>query len=134
VGKSKICGKLLKIAFAPFTHCRPFKYESASYLENLEQRDFESSPFEATCTPDCRMHMVGDPDTRQVSLHTRKGNKGNKDGKDDAAESYIRANLKLPVRKLQEQLAALDVERGTTWIAKARARIGLESSEVTVGS
>ena len=69
------------------------------------------------------MHMVGDPDTRQVSLQTRKGNKGNKDGKDDAAESYIRANLKLPVRRLQEQLAALDVERGTTWIAKARAAL-----------
>ncbi len=60
-------------------------YESASYLENLKQRDFESTPFELTCDADCRMRIVGDPATSNARLQTRRGNKGNKDGKDKAA-------------------------------------------------
>jgi hypothetical protein len=108
-------------------------YESTSFLSNLKQRDFESKDFEVSCAPDCRMRVVGDPNTQQVSLQTRKGNKGNRDGKDNAAESYIRANIKMPVRKVEEQLAALKIKRGTTWISKARARIGLESGEVMIG-
>jgi hypothetical protein len=110
-------------------------YESRSYLENLKQRDFESKPIEVTCGADCRMHIVGDPTTDHVSLQTRRGNKGNKDGKDKAAEAVIRANASMPVRKLQEELAALEIDRGTTWIAKARARISAEmgKSGVKVG-
>jgi hypothetical protein len=98
-------------------------YACASYLENLKQRDFESKPLEVTGGPDCRLHIVGDPETRPVTLQSRKGNRANKDGKDEAAEAVIRANLKMPVRKLQEQLAALNIRRGTTWINTARARI-----------
>lgn len=101
-------------------------YESRSYLENLKQRDFESKPIEVTCGENCRMQIVGDPATHPVSLQTRRGNKGNKDGKDKAAEAVIRVNATLPVRKLQEELAALEIDRGTTWIAKARARINAE--------
>jgi len=108
-------------------------YESPSFLSNLKQRDFESKDIEVTCTPDCRMHIVGDPATRTVTLQSRKGNRANKDGLDDAAEAAVRANIKLPVRKLQEQLAALNISRGTTWIAKARARIQAETGEMTVG-
>ena len=98
-------------------------YESASFLSNLKQRDFQSQDFEVTSGEDCRLHIVGDPSTRTVTLQPRKGNKGNKDGKDEAAEAVIRANPKLPLRKMQEQLAALGIDRGTTWIGKARARI-----------
>jgi hypothetical protein len=98
-------------------------YESRSYLENLKMRDFESQPFEVTCGPDCRMRIAGDPSTETVKLQTRRGNKGNKDGKDAAAEAVIKANFRLPVRKLQEKLCALEIERGTTWIAKVRARV-----------
>ncbi|HWO28974.1 MAG TPA: hypothetical protein VNO32_09260 [Candidatus Acidoferrum sp.] len=98
-------------------------YESASYLENLKQGDFESQPFEATCGPDCRMRIVCDPAVQPAKLQGRRGNKGNKDGKDAAAEAVIKAKVRLPVRKLQEELAALEIERGTTWIAKVRARV-----------
>jgi AAA domain len=102
-------------------------YESPSYLENLKQRDFESTPFELTCTRDCRMHIVGDPATRAVRLQTRRGNPGNKDGKDQEAEAVIRANLSLSVRELEERLAGLDIKRGRTWVSKARARISVET-------
>jgi hypothetical protein len=110
-------------------------YESASYLENLKQRDFASQPFEATCGPDCRMRIVGDPAVQPAKLQGRRGNKGNKDGKDAAAEAVIKAKVRLPVRKLQEELAALEIERGTTWIAKVRARVqadmGIAGVQVT---
>ena len=105
-------------------------YESASFLSNLKQRDFESRDFEATCGPDCRLHIVGDPETCTVTLQGRKGFKGNKDGKDEAADAVIRANPALPVRKVQEQLTALNISRGTTWIAKARARIHADAARL----
>jgi hypothetical protein len=98
-------------------------YESASYLENLKQRDFESKPFEVTCGSDLRMRIVGDPSTNPARLQTRRGNPANKDGMDQAAEVILRANVDMPVRKLQEALAARGISRGTTWISKTRARI-----------
>jgi len=97
-------------------------YESASFLSNLKQRDFESQDFEATCGPDCRMRIVGDPATRFPKLRSRNG-QGNKDGKDSEAEAAIRASMEMPVRKLQEHLSSLGIERGTTWISKTRARL-----------
>jgi hypothetical protein len=103
-------------------------YESASYLENLKQRDFESQPFEATCGSDCRMRIVCDPAVQPAKLQGRRGNKGNKDGKDAAAEAVIKANVRSTVRKLQEELAALEIERGTTWIGRTLARIKAEIS------
>jgi hypothetical protein len=107
-------------------------YESASFLSNLKQRDFESKDFEVTGGPDCRLHIVGDPSERTVTLQSRKGNKGNKDGKDEAAEAIIRARPEVPVRKLQEELAALGIQRGTTWISKARARIQIAAGEAVL--
>jgi len=107
-------------------------YESPSYLENLKQRDFESVPFEVTCDENCRMQIVADPSTQPARLQTRRGNPGNKDGKDQAAEVFIRANIDKPVREIEEQLAAVGINRGKTWIAKARARIkgaGVTTSE-----
>jgi hypothetical protein len=101
-------------------------YKSASYLENLKQRDFESTPFELTCGEDCRMHMVADPTSANVTLASRRGNKGNKDGKDSAAEAFIRANVTLSARDLEGQLAALGITRRKTWIAKVQARIRVE--------
>jgi Bifunctional DNA primase/polymerase, N-terminal/AAA domain/Primase C terminal 1 (PriCT-1) len=108
-------------------------YQSASFLSNLKQRDFESKDFEVTCGPDCRLHIVGDPETREATLQGRKGFKGNKDGKDEAAEAVIRAKVSLPVRKIQDELAGLGISRGTTWIAKARARVQMEAGTVTAG-
>jgi hypothetical protein len=106
-------------------------YASASFLSNLKQRDFQSQDFDVTSGEDCRLHIVGDPSTRAVTLQPRNGNRGNKDGKDEAAEAIIKANAEMRVRKLQEQLAALGIDRGTTWIGKARARI--RGTGVTVG-
>jgi hypothetical protein len=103
-------------------------YESPSFLSNLKQRDFESRDFEVTVGPDLRMHIVGDPALRVVSLSSRKGNKANKDGHDEAAETVIRSNMGMPIRKLQEHLAVLGIRRGTTWIAKARARLRVDAA------
>lgn len=102
-------------------------YESASYLENLKQRDFESTPFQVTCGPDCRMHIAGDPTTQPAKLQTRRGNKGNKDGKDKEAEAFIRANPSMSARDVEVQLAGLEIDRRKTWIAKTQARINAET-------
>ncbi len=98
-------------------------YESASFLSNLKQRDFESKDFEATCTPDCRMHVVGDPETQSVTLQGRKGFKGNKDGKDDAAIAIIKASPTLSNVKLSQMLKEHGIERSPEWVRKHR--IGL---------
>jgi AAA domain len=100
-------------------------YESRSYLENLKQRDFESQPFEVTCDADCRMRIASDP-AATVTLQTRRGNKGNKDGKDVAAKAVIRANLSTSARDLEVKLAEVGIDRRKTWIAKAQARIKAE--------
>lgn len=55
-------------------------YASASFLSNLKQRDFESKDFEVTSGEDCRLRIVGDPETRTATLQPRAGNRGNKDG------------------------------------------------------
>jgi len=106
-------------------------YKSASFMSNLKQRDFQSQDFEVTSGEDCRLHIVGDPSTRAVTLQPRKGNKGNKDGMDETAEAVIRANPKLKIKELEEQLKVLGIKRGTTWIGKARARIN--GTGVTTG-
>ncbi len=100
-------------------------YESASFMENLKQRDFESKPFEVTSGPDCRMHIVGDPSMRDVKLQPRVGNKRNPDGMDDAAEAFIKANIDRykTVREMEKQLKEIGIKRGTTWIGKVRNRI-----------
>jgi hypothetical protein len=101
-------------------------YKSASFLSNLKQRDFQSQDFDVTCGEDCRMHIVADPNVQAAKLKTRRGNKANKDGKDQAAESFIRANLTMSARELEDKLAAIDITRKKTWIAKAQARIRAE--------
>lgn len=109
-------------------------YESASYLENLKQRDFQSVPFEITSGQDCRLHIVGDPTTRAVTLQPRRGNRANKDGKDEAAEQVIRQNPDMKIHELAQLFTNLGIKRGTTWIGKARARIngtGVTCGEVS---
>ena len=95
-------------------------YESASFMSNLKQRDFESKDFEATCTPDCRMHIVGDPETHSVTLQGRKGFRGNKDGKDDAATALIKANPMLSAVKLSQLLREHEIKRSSEWVRKRR--------------
>ncbi len=99
-------------------------YQSASYLENLKQRDFESQPFEATCGPDCRLHIVGDPTTRNVELKTRRGKQANADGKDEVAIAFLKAHPELSVREAAEQLKAMGIKRrGKDWVSQKRSEL-----------
>ena len=98
-------------------------YESPSFLSNLKQRDFESKDFEATCTPDCRLHIVGDPESRSVTLQARRGFKGNKDGKDEAAIAIMKANPTLKNPALSRLLSDRGIERSPEWVP--RHRLGL---------
>jgi hypothetical protein len=107
-------------------------YQSPSYLENLKQRDFESKPFEVTCGEDCRMRIVTDPSVQPATLKTRRGNPGNKDGKDAEAEAVIRANPGMSIRDLERQLATFEIKRGRTWITQAKARINAEGGKTGV--
>jgi AAA domain len=92
-------------------------YQSPSLLVNVKQRDFESKPFETTCGPDCRMHIVGEPG--QITEL--------KNAKDAEAEKILAALLKenpnTGVQKLRSALADTGFKKGTNWISKARARI-----------
>jgi len=98
-------------------------YESPSYLENLKQRDFESKPFEVTSGPDYRLHIV--PSSLGAAQLTSNHFKGNKDGQDSLADEAIRAHKDMTVRKLQEHLASIGIRRGTTWVSKRRAALGI---------
>jgi hypothetical protein len=96
-------------------------YESASFLSNLKQRDFESKDFEVTCGPDCRLHIVGDPALGVTTLAPRRrGNVANKDGKDEVAIALIKANPKLSVRKAVELLKENGIKRGKDWVQTKR--------------
>lgn len=98
-------------------------YKSASYLENLKQRDFESKPFEVSCDANGKLTMIGDPAINTASLKPRGGFKANKDGKDEVADALIKANPDLSIRKLQELIKESGFSRGVEWIHKAKARI-----------
>jgi hypothetical protein len=96
-------------------------YESASFMSNLKQRDFESKDFEVTGGPDCRLHIVGDPALDVATLAPRRrGNVANKDGKDEIAIALIKANPKLSVRKTVELLIENDIKRGKDWVQTKR--------------
>jgi hypothetical protein len=97
-------------------------YESASYLVNVKQRDFESVPFEVTSGPDCRLHVVGDGSER-VRLASQS-NPANRDGKEETALQFMRDNPKLSLRKVVEGLKTLGIKRGITWVRQKRSEIG----------
>lgn len=80
--------------------CVPSAFRVLTGPVTLKQRDFESKDFEVICSPDCRMHIMGDPTTRAVTLQTRRGFRGNKDGKDETALALIKANPTLSGVKL----------------------------------
>ena len=81
-------------------------------------RDFESQPFEVTCGPDCRLHIVGNPTTRSVELKTRRGKRTNRDGKDDVAIAFLKAHPELSVRDAATQLKEMGIKgRGKDWVS-----------------
>ena len=92
-------------------------YQSASYLENLKQRDFESQPFEVTCGPDCRLHIVGNRTTQCVELKPRRGKRTNRDGKDEAAIAFLKTHPDLSTRDAARQLKEMGFKgRGKDWV------------------
>ena len=95
-------------------------YKSASFITNVKQRDYQSQPFEVTSGPDCRLHIVADPATATVTLQSRAAFKGNKDGKDEAALAFIKANVKVPNAKLSAMLKDADMPRSAEWIRKRK--------------
>jgi hypothetical protein len=108
-------------------------YKSASYLENLKQRDFESTPLEVTCGEDCRMRVVGQCSpssgvtaSAPATLKPRRAFAGNKDGKDPEAIAFIKANPALTSRDIVAKLAELGIKRGRTWAQDRRAELGRE--------
>lgn len=98
-------------------------YQSASYIVNVKQRDFESKPFEVTSGPDCRLHIVSPPDSN-VKLNSKKaGPKGNLDGKEAEALQIIRDNLNLTIPKIVLKLAEHGIERCASWVGNKRREI-----------
>ena len=95
-------------------------YESPSFLSNLKQRDFESKDFEVTGGADCRLHIVGDPESRTVTLQTRRGRKGNADGKDEPATAIVKANMKLSNVDLARMLKDLEMPRSKEWVRQRK--------------
>jgi len=100
-------------------------YQSASFFTNVKQRDFQSSPFEVTSGPDCRLHIVGVPGGA-VLISKATGSKVDKDGKRAAADAIIMANWSLSLRQLVELLNAADIKREKDWVSKAKKRLMAE--------
>jgi hypothetical protein len=103
-------------------------YKSASFLSNLKQRDFESEDIEATCGPDCRMHMVSQSSSGisasvPVTLKPRRAFAGNRDGKDAAALEVLKASPSLADRDVSIKLKELGIMRGKTWVNDRRREL-----------
>lgn len=96
-------------------------YLSPSYLVNVKQRDFESTPFEVTSGPDCRLHFVGDGS--EVARLASRSNPANRDGKEEQALQFMRDNPKLSLRKVVAGLKAIGIVRGVTWVREKRSEL-----------
>jgi hypothetical protein len=104
-------------------------YQSASYLDNLKQRDFESQPFEVTCGPDCRLHIVADPATAVATLSSRK-NRSNKDGRDMEAIAMLKANPRWSEREAVRKLKEAGIARYRDWVREQRYEMRKAAGEV----
>jgi hypothetical protein len=57
----------------------------------------------------------------------RKGNKGNKDGRDAVAIEIIKANLELSNAKISKVLQSAGTVRGQNWVSKRRYALAQEN-------
>lgn len=78
------------------------------------------------------MHVVGNPDTQSVTLQSRKGFRGNKDGKDDAAIAIMKANPTLKNSGMSRLLLGHGIARSPEWVR--RHRLGLLSGNQLVAT
>ena len=98
-------------------------YQSASYLTNVKQRDFESKPFEVTSGKDCRLHIVDKPG-EHVKLNSKPvGAPANPDGKEEEALRVIRENPALSIRGVTAKLRELGIKRSKSWVGDKRYEV-----------
>lgn len=96
-------------------------YQSASYIVNVKQRDFESKPFEVTSGADFKLTYV--EGSTDAALKQRTAFQGNKDGKDEAALAVIKANPDLSVQKLADLLGEHGIARGREWVRRKKPEV-----------
>ena len=98
-------------------------WESASYLRNVKQRDFESDPFEVKSDKLGKLHLVTKPGAH-VKLNSKSvGPRGNADGRETEALQVIEDNPKLSLSKLVSKLAELGIKRSKSWVGNKRYEI-----------
>lgn len=98
-------------------------WESASYLKNVKQRDFESDPFEVRSDKLGRLHIVTKPG-EPVKLNSKSvGPRGNADGKEAEALQIIKDNPALSLSTLVRKLADAGIERSKSWVSDKRYEI-----------
>jgi hypothetical protein len=98
-------------------------WESASYLKNGKQRDFESDPFEVKSDKLGRLHIVAAPGANVVLVGKKKGPVGNADGREDEALEVIRDNPKLSHQKIALKLREMGIERSPSWVGLKRPEV-----------
>jgi len=106
-------------------------WESASYLKNVKQRDFESDPFEVKSDKLGRLHLVAAPGANVVLVGKKKGTVGNADGREEEALQVIRDNPTLSHKKIVLKLAERGIERSPSWVGNKKFdlfNVGVKSS------
>jgi len=98
-------------------------YRSASYLVNVKQRDFESSPFQVTSGPDCRLHIVDKPGDHVRLSSKNVGAPADTDGNEETALQAIKDNPKLSQRDLENLLKGMGIKRSKTWVGNKRREL-----------
>ena len=95
-------------------------WESASYLKNVKQRDFESDPFEVKSDKVGRLHIVTAPGANVILAGKKKGAVGNADGREEEALQVIRDNPTLSHKKTVLKLAERGIERSPSWVGNKK--------------
>jgi len=94
-------------------------YQSASFLTNVKQRDFESKPFEVTSGTDCRLHILAAPGDVKLNVKST-GKPANSDGHEEAAMQVIRDNPNIAIRGITLKLKELGIKRSKSWVGDKR--------------
>jgi ATP-dependent DNA ligase len=102
-------------------------WESASYLKNVKQRDYESDPFEVKSDKLGRLHIVAAPGANVILNSKTKKKEGNEE-----AEQVIRNNPTLSQKKIVLKLKELGIERSPSWVGNKRFELlntGVKTSD-----
>jgi hypothetical protein len=59
------------------------------------------------------------------------GFQANRDGMDDAAQSFIEAHPEMSVRRLVRELDALGIKRGKTWVSETKSDLSRCGARIT---